>query len=43
MKIAFPDRATLERCFGSEEYRAVAPLREQSVEASAVIVDGVED
>ncbi|MDY3617877.1 DUF1330 domain-containing protein [Agathobaculum sp.] len=38
--IEFPDRASLDRCFASEEYRAVAGLRIQSVEASAVIVEG---
>lgn len=38
--IEFPDRQTLDCCFASAEYRAVAGLRMQSVEASAVIVEG---
>ena len=37
--IRFPDRNTLERCFGSEEYRAIAPLRTESVRTQAAIID----
>lgn len=35
--IRFPDRTALERCFGSEEYRAIQDLRLVSVQSSAVI------
>lgn len=38
--IEFPSRAALDGCFASDEYRAIAGLRIQSVEASAVIVEG---
>lgn len=38
--VEFPNRETLDRCFASAEYWAVAGLRMQSVEASAVIVEG---
>lgn len=37
--IRFPDRNTLECCFGSEEYRAIASLRTESVRTQAVIID----
>lgn len=41
--IRFDDRATLDRCFGSQEYRAIKGLREGSVDARAIIVDGLEE
>lgn len=37
--IRFPDREKLEACFGSEEYRAIAFERSESVDARAVIVE----
>lgn len=37
--IRFETREQLERCFGSEEYRAVAGKRENAVDARAVIVE----
>ena len=38
--IEFPDRASLEACFSSPEYRKILPLREQSTVSRAVIVEG---
>ncbi len=38
--IEFPDRQALDSCFASEEYRAIAGLRMQSVKADAIIVEG---
>ncbi|MBN2711393.1 MAG: DUF1330 domain-containing protein [Planctomycetes bacterium] len=40
--IEFPSREALDKCFSSEEYRAIVVLREGSVEAGAVIAE-VED
>lgn len=37
--IRFPDRAALEDCFASEEYRAIRGLRLASVRSSAVIAE----
>ena len=38
--IEFPTRELLERCFASEAYRRLAPLRERSTTARAVVVEG---
>ena len=38
--IEFPTREHLERCFASEEYRRLAPLRERSTISRAIVVDG---
>jgi uncharacterized protein (DUF1330 family) len=40
--IAFESRRRLEACFSSADYRAIAPLREQSTRSRALIVDGYE-
>ncbi len=40
--IEFPSREHVERWFQSPEYRAVAPLREQSTTCKAIIVEGEE-
>ncbi|MCI5944662.1 MAG: DUF1330 domain-containing protein [Eubacterium sp.] len=37
--IEFEKREQLERCFGSEEYRQIAFLRESSVDSRAIIVE----
>ena len=37
--ICFPDREKLDACFGSEEYKAIAHERTESVDARAVIVE----
>ncbi len=37
--IRFPDRAALEACFASEEYRVIQDLRLASVRSSAVIAE----
>lgn len=37
--IRFPDIKHLEKCFQSEEYRAIMNLRENSVDARAIIVE----
>jgi uncharacterized protein (DUF1330 family) len=39
--IRFPNREDLDRCFASEEYMAIIDLRTQSVESSALILDGI--
>lgn len=39
--VEFPDREALDRCFASDEYREIMHLREGSVQADAVIVDGI--
>lgn len=39
--IEFPDRLAMEICFSSDEYRAIAGEREGSVDARAVVVEGV--
>jgi len=38
--IRFPSRAAMEGCFGSPEYRAIAPLREHSIESRALVFEG---
>lgn len=38
--IRFESREALERCFSSPEYRAIKGLREGSVDARAIIVEG---
>ena len=38
--IRFPDRAALDRCFGSPEYAEMKDLRIASVAASVVIAEG---
>ncbi len=37
--IRFPDRKKLETCFHSEEYKAIASERSESVDARAIIVE----
>ena len=37
--IRFPDREKLEACFGSEEYKAIAHERVESVDARAIIAE----
>ncbi|MGN1008399.1 MAG: DUF1330 domain-containing protein [Butyricicoccus sp.] len=37
--IRFETREQLDRCFGSEEYRAITGKRENAVDARAVIVE----
>ena len=37
--IRFPDKAALETCFASEEYRTIQDLRLASVRSSAVIAE----
>ncbi len=37
--IRFPDRKKMEACFHSEEYKAIAHERAESVDARAVIVE----
>lgn len=37
--IRFPSRAQLDRCFTSEEYRSIMKLREENVDARALIVE----
>jgi uncharacterized protein (DUF1330 family) len=41
--IEFPSLAELKQCFDSQEYKAVAPLREQSTHGKAIIVEGYID
>jgi len=38
--IAFDSRRDLEACFQSVDYRAIAPLREQSTRSRALILEG---
>jgi len=38
--IAFDSMARLRACFASPEYRALAPLREQSTTSRSIVVDG---
>jgi uncharacterized protein (DUF1330 family) len=40
--IEFPSAEAAQRCFGSAEYRAVAPLRERSTDGRAIFVAGCE-
>ncbi len=37
--IRFKNRQALEACFGSAEYKQIAPLRESSTQSRAVIVE----
>lgn len=37
--IEFDTKEQLETCFASEEYRRIAPLRENSVKSNAIIVE----
>lgn len=37
--IRFPDRASLDRCFSSPEYREIAHMRSESVDARALIAE----
>jgi len=37
--IRFPDRQSLDRCFRSADYAAIAPLRESSTESRAIIIE----
>jgi len=39
--IEFDSRESVRRCLGSPEYRAIAPLREQSTISRAIIVEGM--
>ncbi len=39
--IEFADRAALDACFSSSAYRAIQDLRRQTVDTSAVIVEGL--
>lgn len=41
--IRFDSREALERCFSSPEYTAIKGLREGSVDARAIIVEGTPD
>jgi uncharacterized protein (DUF1330 family) len=40
--IEFDNFEKLRSCFGSPEYRAVAPLREKSTKGRAIAVEGIE-
>lgn len=37
--VAFADLASLRTCFGSPEYRALAPLREAATRTRSVVVE----
>jgi uncharacterized protein (DUF1330 family) len=37
--VKFKDRNSLEECFGSEEYKKIAALREASTKANACVVE----
>ncbi len=39
--IEFPDKAALERCFSSAEYKAIMMKRVNSVDSRAIIVPGI--
>ena len=41
--IRFGNRETCDRCFASEEYRAIMALSTESVKASAIVVEGIEN
>jgi arsenate reductase (thioredoxin) len=41
--IEFPSERELAQCFDSQEYRAIAPLREQSTRSRAIVVEGREE
>ena len=38
--IEFESLGTVSRCFGSEEYKKLAPLRERSTSSKAIVVEG---
>jgi len=40
--IAFDNLRQIQECFSSDEYLRIAPLREQSTESRAIVVDGIE-
>ncbi len=40
--VRFESREDCDRCFASEEYKQIMGLRTESVEASAIIVEGME-
>ncbi len=37
--IEFPSHEQLHKCFGSDEYRQIAPLREQSAAGKSIVVE----
>lgn len=37
--IKFKDKDTIEKCFGSDEYKRIAPLREVSTRANGFIIE----
>ncbi len=37
--IKFSDKDRLEKCFNSDEYRTIAPLREESTKARAFVIE----
>lgn len=39
--LEFDSMERLKACFGSEEYRRIAPLREQSTVSRSIVVEGV--
>ncbi len=39
--VEFKSREQLQKCFQSAEYRAIAPLRENSTTGRAIVVEGV--
>ncbi len=41
--IRFESREACDRCFASAEYKSIMALRTDSVKASAIIVEGMED
>jgi uncharacterized protein (DUF1330 family) len=41
--IEFPSRKDLERCFGSQEYKEIVPLRDRSATGSMIMVEGICD
>jgi uncharacterized protein (DUF1330 family) len=41
--IEFPTMDSLQACFGSEQYKSIAPLRERSTTSRAIIVRGCEE
>ena len=40
--IEFPSTEQVQRCFQSEEYQRIAPLREASTRSRAVLVEGAQ-
>jgi len=41
--IEFPSKEAVQKCFSSEEYGKIAPLRERSTTGRAIIVEGEAD